>query len=168
MTPGCGSARRTRTTISPTIDFGTGPVKGSFFLVQLDASGTAQWARGFGGRYGIADIAQTPCDGLVVAGSGWGYLNLNGEYVDTHQSEDAFVAGFDAQAGALRWARVVGDYEQQPAMQAVRAVSVDTQGNAYAAGLFSGSMHWRDHKLVANAGQAGQAGPDGFLVKLLP
>lgn len=150
---------------SHTVDFGKGPVPGGFYLVAFDAAGATQWSRGFTGLRGISGVVRDGGDSVTVVGAIEGTLDLGEGPVMGEGDYDALVAKYDVADGGLRWARVVGSYDQQGGFQAAHDVGVDAQGHLYVGGTFAGQIHWGDQPLTADGGMGGQ---DGFLVKLTP
>jgi hypothetical protein len=146
---------------SETIYFGaytlTAPGTQAMFLVKYDAGGNVIWAKSAGGpTYARAvSLALDPGGNIYIAGVfGPPYLNLG---TDTlwNGGSDVFVVKYDA-GGNVLWARCGGGYPQVE----TRSIAVDSSGNSYVTGSFTGDTLTFGSYVLSNAG-----GSDVFLVK---
>ena len=79
---------------------------GDFWVIKLNAQGTLQWKKLFGGSVNDipSDIQQTPDGGYVVVG----YTSSNdGDVTGQHGETDGWIIKISAQ-GALEWQRALG------------------------------------------------------------
>ncbi len=151
---------------SSTIDFGTGPQTGYFFIAKLDDTGATVWARGINGLRGLSRAAVDPLGAVVVCGAAEGSLDLGGGTVQSYMfSYDILVAKYAGADGAYVWDRVVGDSNQQASLQYCGGVDTDAAGVVGVAGSFWGNIDFGDGELVSGMGYGGS---DVFVGKLAP
>ncbi len=151
---------------SSTIDFGTGPQSGYFFIAKLDDAGATVWARGINGLRGLSRAAVDPLGAVVVCGAAEGPLDLGGGNVQSYlYSSDVLVAKYAGADGAYLWDRVVGDSNQQASHQSCGGVDTDAAGVIGIAGTFWGNTNFGDGELVSGMGYGGS---DVFVAKLAP
>lgn len=151
---------------SKTIDWGAGPSSGIFHLVSFAEDGATLWARAFGSLRGISSLAPDAGGAVIISGSLEGTADFGGvELASFDGSRDAFIAKYGADDGALRWARAVGDVNQQHGSQSGNAVGVDARGFIYFGGAFGGVIDMGDGEMTASGGFSGT---DAFFAKLLP
>lgn len=76
------------------------------WVIKLDASGTKQWQRSYGGSSsdGIFDIKQTADNGFIMAGY---TVSTDGDVSGNHGSTDGWVLKTD-NAGNIQWAKCIG------------------------------------------------------------
>ncbi len=146
------------------VDFGLGPSEGFFHLVRLDPDGNAQWDRSMTGLRGVLDMARDTGDGLLVVGNLEGTVDF-GDGPLSSASSDGFLAKYNAQTGALNWARLISDDNQQANLQQGLGVGTDASGHVYVGGSFYGVIDFGDGDLVSGGGFGGS---DGYLAKLMP
>jgi len=148
------------------IDWGFGPEEAFFFLVKFDQSGDAQWSRPFASLRGVHDIEPDRGGSVVVVGDLQGTADFGGTELTSYlNSYDAFVAKYDVDDGAMHWARVVGDSNQQSNIQRGAGVGVDDEGFVYVGGSFYGAINFGDGERTASNGFGGS---DGYLARLEP
>lgn len=126
---------------------------GDGFVATLDAAGAVRWVRTFGGPSAdtCAGVAAT-ADGVVVAGTVRGAVDVAGRRLEVAGAADGLVAYFD-RAGAVRATVLVGgaDFDGLTAVVA----HADT---AVVAGWFSGTL----------AGATAAGGDDAMLATVTP
>ncbi len=135
------------------------------FVVKLNASGTYQWSKRFGGA-SADEAAAIAADGSgdgFVAGRFEGAVTYNGRtfYAGT---SDAFVMKVTASGGEA-WARRLGG----PGLELTAGLAVDAQGSVYVAGTLVGSADLETDVYYPDARDTLKAsGPeDAFVVSLL-
>ena len=77
-----------------------------FWIVKLDATGSIQWQKCFGGtNYDFANAIQTTSDGgyIVVGNSN----STNGDVTGNHGNDDCWVVKLDA-TGSIQWQKSLG------------------------------------------------------------
>jgi hypothetical protein len=118
------------------------------------------WSMRVGGSgdqspYGMAVDAS---GAVIIAGSSLGKPSFGGASFETLGEGDLFIAKYDT-SGAHVWSKVFGDAEAQQG----RAVAVDSAGNVFVTGFFSGTLSFSAGLTLTSAGLE-----DIFLVKLDP
>ena len=129
------------------------------FLAKLGPTGTALWARGYGGPLDdFANRVAVDKDGnAVVAGYFSGAASFGGTPLQSAGGADAFVARYDA-TGAPQWAKALGGAGDDVA----NGVAVDGSGDVVALGVFQGTVSFGGGALTAT-------GPDDiFLARYTP
>src|SRR5262249_48172498 len=102
------------------------------FVRKYDASGAEQWTRPVGSSdFDFAYAVKTDGTGIYVAGLTGGALPGQ----TSSGNQDAFVRKYDSSGNAV-WTRQFGSFE--PASDA--AFAVDSDGNAYVAGVIPGAL----------------------------
>ncbi len=151
------------TTGGGSFDFGKGSLAGmggsDFFIAKLGPNGTCVWSKQFGDQdvqYG-EDIATDAQGNVFVLASGAGSIDFGNGPLAASGTEDVFVAKLDP-SGAPVWSRRYG-YPNGTAMGA--SLVVDSGGNVFVTGSFSGKISFGKDDLLESAGQT-----DAFLVKL--
>jgi hypothetical protein len=140
------------------ITLATNPIaKFDGFLVKLDGTGAAQWAKQLGGLNDDNDdraraVAVT-AGSVVVAGDFDGALGVGNLFSD---GKDAFVVKYDGN-GALLWSVKLGKGGDEEA----HGLAVDVAGDVYVTGWFDG-----DALDVGNCANSTAGGKDGFVAKL--
>lgn len=133
-----------------TIDFGTGPLTTDdslAYLAKFDASGTVQWAKGFGGT-GVQSSQAVAVDGggnVVIAGFFTETMQVGNDVLTGAGFGDVFVAKLDGAGNAL-WAKRYGD----GSLQAAQAAAVDAAGNVVIAGAYGGTLGFGNHVVSTN------------------
>ena len=145
-----------------TINFGDGDLPSTgqrdIFVVKFDETMALQWSRRYGDaeeQY-VLDVAVDSGNNIIIVGSFQGRLTIGVDQLDTAGGADIFVAKLDS-AGNPLWAQAFGDATEP---QRAESVFVDSQGDIWVTGLFSGSVNFGDQTLVANTNA------DVFLAKL--
>ena len=107
------------------------------FVAKLDASGTVQWARNFGGSGANTTGAAIAVDGSgnVYLGGNFTTANLTTPALTKIGLTDAFALKLDS-SGTTTWARNFGG---SGSSLAGNAIAVDGSGNVYLGGLFNGT-----------------------------
>jgi hypothetical protein len=156
-----------------TLELGTHPITAtgtlSFFVAKIDASGVPVFGKAFGngasvtGETGAFDpaVAMDAQGAVTVAGYVKGPIDFGGGPLPaspgaTGTDTDVFVAKLDAQ-GNYVYARRYGDAGSQVA----NAVAIDSSGNAYVGGSFTGDLDLGTQELHASTGGA-------FLIEVDP
>ncbi|KYG01341.1 hypothetical protein BE18_14230, partial [Sorangium cellulosum] len=129
------------------------------FLVKLDRDGVPRFAKSFGDDMAQAfvSVAVDAQGGIVVAGSTYGTMNIDGSTSQYRGGADAVVAAFDAE-GKPRWSRQFGNQEDQKAL----GVAVDQAGNVVVVGEFARSIDLDSRHLESRGDR------DAFLAKFTP
>ncbi|WP_156040946.1 hypothetical protein [Chondromyces apiculatus] len=147
---------------SEAIDFGGGLLSSEggidLFLATFNPEGNARWHKGFGDAGDQIDIA-CAADGagnVVVTGSFSGEIHAGGGDLESHGSEDLFVAKFDS-SGEHLWSSRYGD----SSFQGGWGVTTDSLGNILVAGVFTGGFD------LGNSSISG-AGNKGFIASFMP
>lgn len=126
------------------IDFGNGAYPSnttdSAFVAQYGADGGYLSDKVFspqadGGYNGTRAVTYAPNGDLVVAGAITTQTDMGGQLLTSAGSSDAFIARYTP-AGSLFWANRLGG----PAWDEAYAVAVDSTGNVYVAGAFTGTV----------------------------
>ena len=134
------------------------------FIAKYDSSGALVWAKGVGGTSNDSNAA------LQIDSSGNSYVT--GSFRDTADfdpdagtanltsagSYDSFIAKYDS-SGALVWAKGVGG----TGTDIGNAIQVDSSGNSYVTGYFSGTADFDPGAGTTNLTSAG--GNDTFIAK---
>jgi hypothetical protein len=130
------------------------------FVAKYDTSGTVQWATSIGGTgadygYGIA----TDSNGNVyVTGYYVGSATIGSTTLTSAGSTDVFVVKYDT-SGTVQWATSIGgtsfDYG--------RGIAVDSGGNVYVIGYYSGTATFAPGTTLTSAGSS-----DVFVAKYSP
>jgi hypothetical protein len=134
-----------------TVASATLPYQGSndAFLMKLDTTGTASWAKGItGDQYEFAYGLAVNADGNAwITGSfqsataSFGGTSLNNFKAGLY---DVYLAKYDA-SGGLSWAKGVGGKNHDEAHD----VAVDPSGNAWVTGYFWDTVAFGSYKLVS-------------------
>jgi hypothetical protein len=118
------------TTIFQGIDFHT-------YIAKLDGAGNYQWlvplATGRGGPVGTTSLAVDAAGNVCVAGSFFGSLTFGTTTLTSVGRADIFVAKLDPSGNWLSAVRGGGSSDEQ-----LTRLALDTNGNVYLAGQFSG------------------------------
>src|SRR5690606_3583859 len=126
---------------SGTVDFGditlTSTGTADIFVAKVDASGTVLWVEKFGMTEELSlgqstDIATDASGNVYTIGTFWGNVAF-GSVTLTSDYQDVFVVKQDA-SGAVLW---VSKFVSAGTNYA-KGITVDTQGNIYTTGSFSG------------------------------
>lgn len=133
------------------------------FVAKYDRDGNVLWARKAGGNsaiYGDSGFAvRIDMDGnAVVAGYFSSTANFGSTNLSTAGFDDIFVAKYDA-AGALLWARKAGGAN----LDIGYGLGLDSSGNAYVTGFFSGTAAFDGMSLTSGAGDGAR---NIFITKL--
>jgi len=115
------------------------------FLAKLDRDGNFLWSHGFRGS-GVVNIAKLLVDqedNAVIAGELGGAIDFGAGSLAEKGKVDAFAAKFDPD-GKLLWGQRYGGPE---AKLSAKAAGVDTRGNIWLGGDFSGAMAFADKRL---------------------
>jgi hypothetical protein len=150
------------------VDFGDGlgVQEGYFFLAALDGAGQTEWSRVFAGLRGVYGLAADNGNSVVIVGGLESTTDFgDGDVSPFMNSRDLFAAKYDVGDGSYRWARIVGDWNQQTNTQSGYGVDFDQAGNVYVAGAFGGVINWGDGELLSGAGLGGT---DAYVGKLAP
>ncbi|MBI5799513.1 MAG: immunoglobulin domain-containing protein [Verrucomicrobia bacterium] len=128
---------------------------GRIFLAKYDNAGTPQWARkaggGPGGQFDQATALAADFAGNVFLAGVFASAAATFDGAPPLASRggtDAFLARFDG-AGSLQWVRQIGGVSEDGA----RGVAVDSAGNAYVVGEFTGTLQLPGTNLVAGIGE---------------
>jgi hypothetical protein len=108
------------------------------FLAKFDREGNFLWSHGFRGS-GVANIAKLMVDqegNAVIAGELGGSIDFGAGSLAEKGKVDAFAAKFDPD-GKLVWGQRYGGVD---ATLSVKAAGVDTRGNIWLGGDFSGAL----------------------------
>jgi hypothetical protein len=125
--------------------------------VEGASAQTVQWVRAVGGAssdYGH-DVAVDAAGDLYAVGMFTGTAQIGGATLTGVGGFDVYVAKLDA-TGDVEWVRAMGG----AGYDSVHGVAVDTAGNVYAAGSFTGSATFAGQSLSAVGDQ------DAFVAKL--
>lgn len=122
-----------------------------FWVVKMDATGTLQWQKSFGGS--ADDIAhsiqQTPDGGYIVAGT---TESNDGDVTANHGGKDCWLVKLDG-SGTLQWQHTYGS----SGTDEINAVDITTDGGY----IFSGYSSITDGDVTVNNGSE-----DFWIVKL--
>lgn len=104
-----------------------------FFAVNVSAAGGENWARAFpyDGVASMQSVASQIDGGVVMVGTFWNALALDGNPRQPVGSSDIFLAALDHR-GDIRWIRTIGG----PGSDRTPQVSIDRRGDIYVAGTF--------------------------------
>jgi len=105
-----------------------------FFVAKYAATdGAPVWAKDFGGPASDAGTAlDVTADGdVVVAGYLAGYVQLGGDFLESSDGRDVFLARYGAEDGAHRWSRIL----EGPGAEEVTSLDVLGGGTMLAGGL---------------------------------
>ena len=148
----------------------TAVLYGDAFVAKYDSSGNYLWAKRFGDTssdFGKA-VDVDSSGNVYVAGTFGGVVDFDPDPSTTTNltsagSDDVFVVKF-ASDGTLVWARGVGGSGYDIA----EGLAVDSTGNAYIAGYFTGTADFDPDPAVteSRAANAGMVTEDGFLFSL--
>ncbi|MEM1118282.1 MAG: T9SS type A sorting domain-containing protein [Bacteroidota bacterium] len=135
------------------------------FVVQIDATGTPEWARQLGSALGHAasgGIAIDPGGHVVVSGSFTGPLRIDGgslpdTTLTSRGGADAFVVRFSPE-GDLMWSQNVGGEANDQGL----SVDVDAEGALALAGSFEGHATWGES---APSSATSRGASDGFVAR---
>lgn len=122
-----------------------------YWIVKLNATGTIQWQKSFGGSFFnfARSIQQTTDGGYIVAGS---TNSIDGDVIGNHGGYDGWILKLDA-TGTIQWQKTLGGLFEDGALN----VRQTTDGGYIVAG-YSGST---DGDVTVNYG-----GLDYWIVKL--
>lgn len=146
-----------------TIDFGGGPLVSAgdedLYVVKLDANGDHVWSKRFGDagtqpRSPGCKIAADATGAVTVAGSYTGTLDFGAGPLPTGGSteQDIFVARLDANGNVI-YSHRYGDTEVgNQEGEKLRALSVDSAGNATISGSMTGTINFGGGALSAPIG----------------
>jgi hypothetical protein len=129
------------------------------FIVKFAPDGTDLWSQRFGDRQNesATSVKVDPDGNVVVVGYFSGEINFGGSGLNTDNIADAFVAKFNGN-GLHQWSASFGG----PGDQRAEGVAVDSEGNVFVIGKFSGNLNFG----------GGDLGPveeeDGFLAMFSP
>jgi hypothetical protein len=143
-----------------TVDFGCGPLAApangtdGALLLKLGPTGNCLWNKVFGSTAHLNGGVFDAAGNIYVSGWFFNTIDLGGG-VFTAGSEDVFVAKYNA-AGVHQWSKQFGD----PSQQESAGMGIDSSGNVYLAGFFSGKVNFGGGNL-ATAGST-----DVYLAKL--
>jgi hypothetical protein len=119
------------------------------FVTKLTPDGAFVWARAFGGRgytYGRA-IAAEANGSIVIAGSMNDTVMIGEQCLFSRGGEDVFTLRLDADGYPL-WARRSGGTGNDSGF----AVGLDSAGNTYVGGVFSGIAQFETTNLISQGG----------------
>ena len=150
-----------------TADFGTGtPLEGgsgSLFVVKLDPTGNALWAKSFGPvAYGTP--YQLPVDtmgNIVLAATFKGSIDFGGGALTSGVFGSLYIAKLDA-SGAHVWSRSTGATTTKVGPYVSIGATVDSTDNVILTGSFPGTANFGGGPLTSSAATA------AFVVKLDP
>jgi len=151
---------------SSTVDFGGGALNGpGIFLAKFDSDGKHLWSKSFVGGTGSSVSVDSSGNVYITGGfgsstvdfGGGAFTNAGGS-CGSYPCPDIFLAKFDSN-GNHKWSKSFGggDYDLGT------SVSVDSSGNVYGAGIFSGSNVDFGGCPLSSAG-----GSDIYLIKYAP
>jgi len=149
--------------IKKTVDFGGGPLTSAgssdVALVKLDAGGSHQWSKSFGGEFEdrVSRIA-LDTSGVVVVGDFTRPIDFGGGKLVSRGDADAFIARLDA-SGAHVWSKRFGGKEKD----AIHGVAVDPQGFTAITGDFPEEAGFDGQTPLVSAGRR-----DTFIALLDP
>jgi hypothetical protein len=110
------------------------------FIIALDNDGNGKWAKSIDTKTGgLLAIAASPAqDAFAVCGYTTGAATdlVSTAMASSDGKEDILLAKLDANTGAILWSRQIGGV----GMQLCAAVTMDTTGNVYAAGVYNQSL----------------------------
>ena len=136
----------------------TSPGYDDIFVSKLDSSGNFVWAKRIGGsgysyqvglsitidRTGSGDVYTTGYfQNTVDFDPGPGVFNLTADTTISTYNNDIFISRLDA-SGNFVWAKRMGG----PGVDAGRSIALDTSGNVYIAGQFSGTSDFNPDTAV--------------------
>lgn len=134
------------------IDIGTGAIASageeSAFVAKFSSAGAPAWANAYGGASASASGRAVAADsaGNVFAGGLFrGAVDFGGGTVTSNQSDDIFLLSFSA-AGDVAWYEVYGT----DSAQTVDAIAVSSDGTAFVAGSFAGTINFGAGALMAD------------------
>jgi hypothetical protein len=132
---------------------------GDAFVVKLDAGGGHLWSTRFGNGASqlVTGIAIDPPGNVSLVGSFDGAIDFGGGELTSVGAADGFIAKLEA-SGAHIFSRRFGDVDSQVAS----SVAVDTLGDSFVTGTFSGAIDLGGGPLVSHGGG------DIFLAKFSP
>jgi len=119
------------------VDFGSGPLKGDFFLAKLDQAGNPLWAKAFTGASPETHTLAVKSSGAVVlAGSVYdGPVDFGGGVLASAGGFDVFILELDGAGNHVHSARF-GD----SGLQRAYALTIDAADNLVLAGSFHGAV----------------------------
>jgi hypothetical protein len=109
------------------------------FVLTLDSAGEPVASARYGDSLDQAGkaVAATSMDGVLVAGSFQGKLDVGGTPLESAGSDDIFVVKLSS-AGAPEWAKQFGD----PGTQQILSLAADASGGVVLTGKFDGSLNF--------------------------
>ncbi|MDB5256761.1 MAG: type sorting protein [Chitinophagaceae bacterium] len=138
--------------------------KSNIYVVKYDTDGVVQWAIATGEVVdNVLDIAVDVSGNVFLAGKVSGSGNIFGSTTLSSSaiSGDSYVAKLN-NTGTVLWAKAsVSDF-----YASLGGLAVDTDGNAYLAGLFSSSVKFGATSTLSASGSSGQS--DVFVAKYDP
>ena len=145
-----------------TISFGTlsltslSPMDGDVFLAKYNSQGVIQWARSIGGSSDdyVSSVCSDTQGNVYISGSFASYATFGTQSVVSNGGTDVYLAKYNAQ-GTLQWVNSYGGATNDFGNSTV----VDSAGNVYLAGSFSGTM-----ALTNALSLTSQGGDDGFVL----
>ena len=139
------------------------------FVAKLDAAGNLLWAKGMGGELYEDVIAATldPQGEVLLTGEFSGTVDFDPGMdiyqLTTNGSWDFFVQKLSAD-GDFRWANAAGG----PFIDRGTAITTDSSGNVYLAGIYSGDAVDFDPGSATHTLSTGEDVEDIFFLKLAP
>jgi hypothetical protein len=145
-----------------TVTFGdttlTSTMSSNIYVVKTDGEGTVLWATKFGESYEynrVNTIRRDAVGAIYLIGYFSQTANFGSTVLSTVGGNDVFVAKMN-NSGVLEWATGFGSTENDSG----NSIAVDTQGDAYIAGSFWGTVNFGNTTLTSAGSR------DAFLMKI--
>lgn len=130
------AAGRFRTTTNIDGDVFTSKGEGDIFIISYDSTGSKRWTKPLGGTGDDApfDLVTDRSGNLTLTGRFQDAVDFGGGSIASHGGSDIFLASYSTKA-AHRWSKAIGGIPND----AGRRLAVDSSGNIFLTGFFSGT-----------------------------
>ena len=125
----------------------TGSGKESMFIVKYDPDGNVIWAKSYAGTDTVngLDIVLDYLGNIYVTGYFSGSVSFGSTTLSSSGSVDIFVAKYDSDGNVI-WAKQAGGSKSEKG----NSIVLDSLGNIYVTGYFSGSVFFGSSNIVSN------------------